>query len=124
MRLIDELQQMVAARVTTPPTDPEVEEHCPFLWQMLTFDKWADGSERMLPVIKIERVSGGYKVTLQDDALCIKKSAMCQTLAGCPAALEKALVDQELPWESFKSYKNKQGPKVPEATSPRQKKRR
>lgn len=124
MRLIDELQQMVAAKVTTPPTDPEVEEHCPNLWEMLTADKWGDGSERMLPVLKIERVSGGYKATLQDDALCIKKSAHALTLGDVPKALEKALLDQETPWESFKSYKNKQGPKVPEQLSTRKGKRR
>jgi len=124
MRLIDELQQMVALKVTTPPNDPDVEEAAPNLWQMLTLDKWADGSDRMLPVIKIERVSGGYRATLQDDALCIKKSCMVAVLADVPKALEKAIVDPELPWENFKSYKNKQGPKVAEPTSTRRKKGR
>jgi len=124
MRLIDQLQMMVAEKVTTPPTDQAVEEACPNLWEMLTQDKWADGSDRILPVLQIERVSGGYKASLQDHALLIKKTAMVGTLAEVPAALERALIDQDVPWETFKSYRNKQGPKVPEKNTPSKRRRR
>jgi len=124
MRLIEQLQQMVAAHVVRPPDDPEVEAACPNLWEMVTIDKWGDGTDRMLPQLVIERIDGSYKITLKDHSLCIQKSAVANRLQDLPAALEKALVDQEMPWESFKSYRNKQGAKVPEQPSPSRKKRR
>jgi hypothetical protein len=115
MGKLEELAKAVADRTVTPPDDPEVEQSCPFLWEMLTKSKWGDDSERILPRVVIERISGGYKVILQDDSLCIRKEAFCKTLAECPQALEKALNDDETPWETFKSYRNRGGPKVPEA---------
>jgi hypothetical protein len=124
MRLIEQLQQMVAANVVLPPDDPEVSEACPNLWEMITADKWGDGTTRMLPQLIIERVSGSYKVTIKDHSLCIQKSAVANRLHDCWGALEKALVDQETPWESFKSYRNKQGAKVPEQPSTSKRRRR
>jgi len=115
MGKLEELAAAVRDRMVLPPDDPAVETECPFLWEMLTKAKWGDDTERILPRLVIERTPGGYKVILQDDSLCIRKEAYAKTLAECPAALEKALNDPELPWETFKSYRNKGGPKVPEA---------
>jgi len=124
MRLIEQLQEMVAAHTTAPPDDPELEQAAPNLYEMLTLDKWADGTDRILPQLLIERTPGGYRATLKDDALCIRKSALCNRLSDVPAALERALLDREVPWESFKSYRNRGGPKVPERPSTSKRKRR
>jgi len=124
MRLIEQLAKAVAERRMQPPADPDVEQGAPFLWEMLTADTWADGTERILPQIVIERVPGAYKVTLKDDALCIRKSCLVPRWCDIVALLERALADEELPWEGFKSYRNRQGPKVPGEKSTRQRKRR
>ena len=124
MRQLEALAKMVAERRMNPPDDPEVQKIAPFLWEMLTIDAWGDGSERIMPQIVVERVPGGYKVTLKDDSLCIRKSALVLHWADLVAGLEAALVDDALPWETFKSYRNRQGPKVPGEKTPRQKKRR
>lgn len=124
MRLIEQLQQMVAAHTVAPPDDPDLEAAAPNLFELLTMDKWADGSDRILPQLIVERVPGGFKATLKDDSLCIRKSALCNRLGDLPAALEKALLDQEQPWESFKSYRNKGGPKLPEQPSTSRRRKR
>lgn len=124
MRLIEQLQQMVAANVVLPPDDPEFAEQCPNLWEMLVTDKWGDGTARMLPQLAIERISGGYKATLKDHSLLIQKSAVANRLCDVPKALEAALCDQAVPWEIFKSYRNKAGAKVPEQPSTSRRKRR
>lgn len=124
MRLIEQLQQAVAAGGMAPPADDQVEQRCPNLWEMLTTDKWGDATDRILPEMVIERVPGGYKVTLRDHALCIRKSALCLTLGDAWDALERALTDSTTPWEAFASYRNKKGPKVEEAPSTRRKKKR
>ncbi len=124
MRRLEELAKAVAERRMNPPDDPEVEKAAPFVWEMLTIDTWGDGSERIMPQLVIERVPGGYKIVLKDDSLCIRKSALATHWCDLLTALEAALVDDELPWETFKSYRNRQGPKVPDGKASRQKKRR
>jgi hypothetical protein len=115
---------MVAERKMAPPADPDVEQSAPFLWEMLTADAWADGTERILPQIVVERVPGAYRVSLKDDSLCIRKSCLVARWCDLISTLEKCLADPELPWESFKSYRNKGGPKVPGEKTPGRKKRR
>ncbi len=124
MQLLEQLARMVADRKMLPPTDPDVEKVAPFLWEMITQDQWADGTERLLPQIVVERVPGAYKVTLKDDSLCIRKSCLCSKWSDLIQALEACLADPDLPWDTFKSYRNKGGPKVPgEKTSSRKKRR-
>jgi len=114
MSRLDDLADELQGGRITPPDDPELENACPFLWDYLTVDRWKDGTARLLPRITIDRVPGGYKVCLQDDGLWVKKTVIVHTLAGIPEALEKGLLDAQLPFEPFKSFRNKQGPKVPE----------
>ena len=113
MALLDDLAKTISEGRIAPPDDPDTEKACPTLWVFLTQHQWGDGTVRMLPQIVIERIGGGYRVTLRDDSLCVRKGATCVTLSEAFTALEKALVDGSVPWEDFKSYRNKQGPKVP-----------
>lgn len=121
MGLLNDLARMVAERRFPPPVDAETEEKCPNLWEMLTMEKWGDGSERILPTIKIERVPGAYRVSLVDDSLCIRKAVIVPCLSVAFEALERVLIDPETPWETFKSYRNKKGPPVPEEKISRRK---
>jgi len=114
MGRLEDLARSVVEGRTAPPSDEETEAAAPFLWEFLTLDHWSDGSERLLPRIVIDRCGGGYKVTLQDDALCVKKSVTIRKLGELVTALERVLCDSEQPFESYKSFRNKKGPKVPE----------
>ncbi len=122
MDRLEALARLVAERRMHPPNDPEVEKEAPFLWEMLTSDKWGDGSERILPTIRIERVPGAYRVSLVDDSLCIRKTVLVSQLDGFWKHLDRCLNDDEVPWEGFKSYKNKKGPPIP-AEKPTRRKR-
>lgn len=118
---LDQLAKAVAERKFPPPSDEAVENAAPFLWEMLTQEKWGDGSERILPTIKIERVPGAYRVTLQDDSLCIRKAVIVHRIADLVPALEAVLQNADVPWETFKSYRNKKGAPVPEEKPTRRK---
>lgn len=124
MSRIDELAYEVGGGRITPPTDPELEAACPFLWDYLTVDRWKDDTARILPRITISRVPGGYKVVIQDDGLWVQKSVICQRLQDVAVALEKGLLDQLLPFEPFKSFRNKSGPKVPDGAERGSKKKK
>lgn len=114
MSRLDDLADELQGGRITPPDDEALEKACPYLWDYLTVDKWKDGSARLLPRITVDRVPGGYKVCLQDDGLWVKKTVIVQTFAGIAEALEKGLLDAQLPFEPFKSFRNKSGPKVAE----------
>jgi hypothetical protein len=123
MAKIDDLARQLAEGRCAPPDDEDVEKACPFLWEILTNDRWGDGKERMLPTIRVERCSGGYKITLQDDSLCQQKRTFAPKWSEIPSAIERALLDPEKPWEPYRSYRNKQGPPVPEEKGARRRKR-
>jgi hypothetical protein len=117
MGILDDLSTAASERTISPPVDPDLEEACPGLWEMLVVDRWGDGTERVLPRIIVDRVAGGFMVTLQDDSLFIKKSVFCAKLAGMGQALETALRDPERPWLRIeKSFRNRHGPKVQDGT--------
>lgn len=111
---VEDLAKQLEAGKMPPPSDPGLEEAAPFLWQMLTMSSWADGTERLCSTIKIERVPGAYRASLVDDALCVRKSVIIRCLEDLVLALERVLPLETVPWEPFKSYRNKKGAKVPD----------
>lgn len=115
MSRLDELAEKISQGRVEPPAEEMLLEECPFLWEMMTTDKWGDDTDRILPQLVIDRIGGGYRITLKDDALCVMKRATSVSLQGLFKALEEALLSPDVPWESFRSYRNKKGPKVPEA---------
>jgi hypothetical protein len=104
-------EQLGDGRIAPPPLD-QLESSCEFLWTLLTQDTWKDGSKRELSTVVIDRVPGGYRVTLQDHALWVQKRALALTWAEIPNAIEKALCDTNVPWEPYRSFRTKAGPKV------------
>lgn len=121
--LEDMMGQVVEGRVAHPD-DPVVEKDCPDLWEFLTLDVYKDKSKRMLPELTVNRVPGGYEVTLKDHEMCSQLSTFSPTLAGLAAALEAALHDPTRPWKPFQSYRNRKGPKLADAGSGGQTKRK
>lgn len=124
MSRVDDLADAVGGGRVTPPNDEVVEKEAPFLWDYLTVDRWKDGTSRILPRITISRVPGAYKVVIQDDGLWVQKSIIIQTLADLVGSLEKGLLSDQLPFEPFKSFRNKQGPKVPGEEKPTRRRKR
>jgi hypothetical protein len=86
-----------------PPSDDQAERRCPLLWGLLTQDTYRDGTIRHLPSIRVERVSGAYRVILQDHASHQQIEAMATTLAGIGAALERAMRAPDPQWRSYRS---------------------
>lgn len=91
-----------------PPCDHPVESKCPLLWNLLTQDRYADGTTRPLPTIKIDRVSGGYLVALQDHATRSAVGVTIRQLGDLERALERCLADPDTAWRDFDSFKVKE----------------
>lgn len=86
------------------PDDPNVSKWCPFLWELLTLTSYADGTTRALPSIKIERVSGGYSVSLQDHASHQQCKVHVQRLQDLAKTLEAAFAEGRAEWTEYRSY--------------------
>jgi len=76
---------------------------------MLTMDRYRDGKERIPSDLKLERCSGGYMLTIQDHDTGLQKSFPLQRLSDLVVTAEAALLNPDVPWRAFKSYKNKAG---------------
>lgn len=114
--LEDMMGQALEGRVAAPDDD-QLEANCPDLWELITLDQYRDKSKRMLPEISINRVPGGYEVTLKDHEMCLQVTTFSAKLSGIAEALEAALHDPTRPWKPFQSYRNRKGPKVPEGSA-------
>jgi hypothetical protein len=106
---VEDLYRKAKSKQVTAPDDEEIRLTCPFLWQLLTWDRYPDGRDRKLPELLIRRVDGGYVIELRDHETCQAKHAMALRLLDCISALERGLADASMPWRSFKSYQNKKG---------------
>jgi len=109
MSIVDRLRKEGPLGSVTPPADGTLEKACPLLWEMLTLDRYKDRADRVLPEVKIRRISGGYEATLQDHETCQQISAVALTWEAIPAALEATLASGSVPWRPFKSYVNPKG---------------
>lgn len=121
--LEDMMSQAIEGRITAP-TDDELESTCLDLWELLTLDRYKDGSKRMLPELTVNRVPGGYEVSLRDHEMCCQVTTFSRQLHLIGPALETALHDPTRPWKPFQSYRNKKGPKVPESNGTSQAKKK
>jgi len=89
----------------TVPPDDYVRDKCPLLWSLLTQDLYRDGTIRVLPTIKIERVPGGYLIGLQDHASHQQCSVEVECLHDLTKALEKVLGNGGDAFRPYKSQK-------------------
>lgn len=92
----------------SPPDDPEVARRCPLLWELLTLDRYSDGSERVMPTLKIERVAGGYLAILQEHASRQQVQVKALKLGDVPRALESLLASDLDAWKPYDSPKVKE----------------
>lgn len=104
--IVDTLRGREGAGRIVAPNDDETERQWPWLWELLTVDRYRDKTTRHLPELLIRRVSGAYEVTLRDHASRQQKTAYALTLAGLWESLEAALVDPTRPWKPYDSYLN------------------
>lgn len=118
MSIIDSLKGHMQQGGMAIPNDEETRENFPTLWTVLTEGR-VDGGKEIVPAeIKIERVSGGYRVTIQVHACWLLKRFLIQTLGELETAAEIALNSSDVPWERFKSYRQKIDPYKAEKKSP------
>jgi hypothetical protein len=96
-------------RRLTPPDDPIVQELCPDLWDLLTREKYTSGKDRLPADIVIERIEGGYTVTIKDHDSGTAWAFTLDRLENLAVASETALHDPKTRRTTFKSFKNKKG---------------
>lgn len=101
--LAEQLLQRGIEQHVVPPDDGALERQCPLLWGLLTLDTYRDGTVRVLPSIRVERISGGYRVTLQDHASHQQIAATSITLGGLGKALESAMRHPNAEWRPYAS---------------------
>jgi hypothetical protein len=103
---VDSLRPGQGAARITAPNDDRLAERCPFLWEILTLDRYSDDTVRILPEVVIRRLPGAYEVTLRDHASRQSKSVAFLEAASLWDALEAALSDPTRPWRPYDSYLN------------------
>jgi hypothetical protein len=113
MSRLEDLQKELQVRKFSPPCDKDTEENAPFLWEFLSTTMRDDGTPRIRPIVKIELVSGAFRVTLQDDEFLFRVAVICQRLCDMVPALEAALSSGSGFEHMEKSYRNKRKLEVP-----------
>jgi hypothetical protein len=103
--LVHELLARAGGREVGCPADDDLPEQCPYLWELLVLDRYADGTVRVLPSVRIERVHGGYEVTLQDHASNLQCSVYVSRLKDWPTIMEARMVSSAGAWRPFTSFK-------------------
>jgi hypothetical protein len=103
--LAEQLLARAAVKGVPVPQDDRVREKCPLLWSMLTQDTYRDGTIRVLPTIKIDRIPGAYLVTLQDHASHQQISVEVEALEGVAKALERAMAAGGDAFRPYRSQK-------------------
>lgn len=89
----------------TPPNDAYVSVECPLLWELLTQDRYRNGEVRVLPTIRIERISGGYEVVLQEHSVRKQVRTIVLRLGEVAEALERCLTADLDAWRPYDSPK-------------------
>lgn len=77
------------------------------LWSLLTMDRYSDGTRRVLPTIKIERLSGGYEIVLQEHSSRKQCTVRVNRLDAIPKALERLISRDMDCWRPYDSHKVK-----------------
>jgi hypothetical protein len=90
------------------PYDPEVEDKYPNLWQYLSMAEYSDGTPRLLPTVTLNRVPGGYVVSLQDHEMMRQCRCEASTLSSVWEVLEVSIV-VPTNWTYYKSRVNRKG---------------
>lgn len=109
MSLVNDLRLQAARGGIRPPADGETCTKYPNVWALVTQDRYDDDTQRFLAEIKINRVDGAYQVAIDDHETCQRKTCLVRSWATILDELELCLVDPEVPWVAFKSYRNPLG---------------
>lgn len=86
-----------------------MQERCKFFWELMTVDKNADGSDRLLPVLTVSRIPGGYRCVIQDIETSQQKAFSFERLTDLAVAAEYAVIDPRVPWVAFNNKRNPKG---------------
>jgi hypothetical protein len=94
----------------SPPCDPVLEKEFPITWDYLTRNYEGSEIKREFPSLVIQRVSGGFLVTIQEHDLGWSKKVPFTRLSDLAGALEMALSNDEMyPRMVYKSHLNRLG---------------
>lgn len=106
---VEQLADRARAKGVTPPFDPDTETAAPFFWDLVTRSVNGDGSERLLPDIRITREPGGWVCVVQDVETSQETRFAFQGLLDLARAAERHMTSPDCVWKKYKNRKNPKG---------------
>ncbi len=104
MDIVRRLKEQQRAVHHTQPADEATRTRRPFLWELLTLAAYGNGQQRHTSTVRVKRVPGAFRVTLQNDEEQLQISTEVQTLDEIWDTLERILCDPGVVWMPFKSH--------------------
>ena len=104
MDIVRRLKEQQRAVHRTQPADDVSKARRPFLWELLTLAAYGNGQQRHTSTVRVKRIPGAFRVTLQNDEEQLQLSIEVQTLDEIWDALERVLCDPGVVWMPFKSH--------------------
>jgi hypothetical protein len=90
--------------------DGSTAERCPWLWELLTLTKYADGTPRIVADLSIQAGVGCWMVTLRCHSEALSLVVPVPELAELGPALEGALMAPVVPWRPYESWRRPEQP--------------
>lgn len=109
MDILRRLKEQQRGVHQTQPIDEVTRTRRPFLWELLTLAAYPNKRLRHTSTVRIKRIPGAFRVTLQNDEEELQLSTEVQTLDEVWDALEAVLCDPETIWQPFKSHLPRHG---------------
>jgi hypothetical protein len=103
------LADKARAKGVTAPYDPDTEEAAPLFWELCTTSVNADGTERLLPDLRLTRVGGGWQCVIQDVETSQETRFQFGAILDLARAAERHLTSAGCVWTKYKNRKNPKG---------------
>lgn len=107
--IVLELAKNAAKKRTPAPDDDDTRLGCPKFWGIIAVDRYPSGQDRLLPELKLVRVPGGWRCTVQDVETSQETRFEFEALLDLARAAESHLTSGNAVWTYYKNRKNQKG---------------
>jgi hypothetical protein len=87
------------------PLDGETAERCPWLWELLTRQTYAEGKPRLVAELAIVVGVGCWMVTVKCHGEALALTVSVPTLSELAVGLEAALTSPTVAWRPYETWK-------------------
>lgn len=101
-RALERLREQREQRRLSLPDDDAFREGFPACWYWFTTQQWTDGRKRQPCTLSVKLSSGGWTFTITDPELRCSKSGFALTWDEIPDRLESLILDDDVPWKTYK----------------------